>query len=841
MTGNNNKKFIRTLSYSSLKANKNRNLIAVLAIVLTAALFMALVTVYEGSQLSMQEQRLREAGTRFMVSVKGLSEEEAKILMKNPVFSLTGMERFAASAANPELKSMRTSVGWVSETVAENSFMKLEKGVYPAKENELACDSEVLRLLGLPEEIGTVFTLEYRVEDQVLSKEMKITGIWKGKKYEQSATLLVSQAFVEEALETCTDEESRSRSYNVRADFKEPGNISKQLQKVVEELGYNPHAKRGEEGFLIHHVKPVYAAESGVSKELLLGGIFIVALILLASYLIIYNIFKISVEKDIRLYGQLKTIGTSPKQIRYMIRRQGMLLSVVGIPVGLAAGCLLGNGFLPLVLANTMAQEAVFLAPRPWIWAVSALFTLLTVRISCSRPGKIAGRISPVEALKYHGERKSGKKQKRGKATGFPIAALAFGNLGRSKGKTCLVVLSLSLSMVLLNGILNFTGCMDQETYVQRNTASDFDVRSSLYLQTSSEESQKVVSDETAEFLKALPGVEDYGQVYLRMVPEEENTEENTEEPRELGRIIKRNGQETPKNPAVYDRNHMLFGYDENILKRVKVIEGELDYEKLCTGNYVVMMGFEDDSGNYIADASNSHAGDRIELEIEGQVKEYTVLAVVSAKAALVMSNSAGNYEAVVLAESVFLQMFPENKNPIHCIFDAAEGSFEELNDTVTALADSGRVSALTRLTEEEEFCELKDSYNIIGGIVSVIFGFIGFLNLVNVIFTGMLARQREFASMRSIGMTRKQLQRLLIYEGVSYALLAGVVSILLGGLVSLTAVRVFAEANWFTKYEFTVLPAAAAAFVCLLLAAGTSAVTDKLWNKGSAVEQLRQ
>ena len=60
-----------------------------------------------------------------------------------------------------------------------------------------------------------------------------------------------------------------------------------------------------------------------------------ILLILLAGYLVIYNIFKISVEKDIRLYGQLKTIGTSPRQIRYMIVRQGSVLSFVGIPAGL--------------------------------------------------------------------------------------------------------------------------------------------------------------------------------------------------------------------------------------------------------------------------------------------------------------------------------------------------------------------------------------------------------------------------------------------------------------------------------------------------------------------------
>ena len=105
-------------------------------------------------------------------------------------------------------------------------------------------------------------------------------------------------------------------------------------------MGYNPDAERGEEGFIIHHVNPVYETKSMDSGQTIVIMAVGVLLILLAGYLIIYNIFKISIEKDIRLYGQLKTIGTAPRQIRYMVSRQGMMLSLVGIPAGLVLdGC----------------------------------------------------------------------------------------------------------------------------------------------------------------------------------------------------------------------------------------------------------------------------------------------------------------------------------------------------------------------------------------------------------------------------------------------------------------------------------------------------------------------
>ena len=94
---------------------------------------------------------------------------------------------------------------------------------------------------------------------------------------------------------------------------------------------------------------------------------------------------------------------------------------------------------------------------------------------------------------------------------------------------------------------------------------------------------------------------------------------------------------------------------------------------------------------------------------------------------------------------------------------------------------------------------------------------------------------------MRSIGMTRKQLRRLFVYEGICYALLAAVIGTVVSGAASVTLVRTFAAGLWFTDYSFTVLPAAAVSLICLGIAAGVSAVADRLWNQGSIVEQLRE
>lgn len=413
---------------------------------------------------------------------------------------------------------------------------------------------------------------------------------------------------------------------------------------------------------------------------------------------------------------------------------------------------------------------------------------------------------------------------------------MAVGNLSRNKGKTVLVVLSISMSVVLLNSVLNYTGSMDKETFVRLRAVADFNVTNANFLKSASEDYLKVVDRNVAEDLRSLEHVTNFGRVYCYIQPEEEASESR----KDWAAVTRINQKEMSGSREEFEPVRMMYGFDENALARTKVIEGAIDYEKLCTGNYVIMQGYLDNWGQYNYEEQEFHAGDVIEAEIEGELREYTVMAVVG-EGALDMSYSMGGYESIVFAEPVFLEMFPSMPNPIRCVFDAEKGSFDEVNEQVNAIAERAGLSALTRLTDEAEFKVMQNTYNMIGIVVSVILGSIGILNLMNVIMTGVIARQREFASMRSIGMTRKQLQKLMVYEGTIYAAFAGAVGILFSAILSVTLIKSYVSGIWFMKYHFTVLPAVVVSALCLLLTAGISAMTDKVWNKRSIVELLRE
>lgn len=127
MLENNNKKYIKTLSDSCLKANKGRNTIAIFAITLTAILFMSLTTAFEGSSINIRNQLLRQSGTKFMVSIKNLTKEEAQQIVSYPEFTKAGVERYVSNVLNPELNYMTAIAGWADESAAQNSFRVLSE------------------------------------------------------------------------------------------------------------------------------------------------------------------------------------------------------------------------------------------------------------------------------------------------------------------------------------------------------------------------------------------------------------------------------------------------------------------------------------------------------------------------------------------------------------------------------------------------------------------------------------------------------------------------------------------------------------------------------------------
>jgi len=127
-----------------------------------------------------------------------------------------------------------------------------------------------------------------------------------------------------------------------------------------------------------------------------------------------------------------------------------------------------------------------------------------------------------------------------------------------------------------------------------------------------------------------------------------------------------------------------------------------------------------------------------------------------------------------------------------------------------------------------------------VGGLLGMIFGAAGVLNLVNTIITSILARRHEFATMQSIGMTARQLTRMMIWESVYYAIGACMAGLLLSVVLAFTVVKILISGIWYFTFHFTLVPAIIVCILLLLVAAMAPVIALKVFNKGSIVEKLR-
>lgn len=844
MLRNNNGKFIRTLSASCLKANKLRNLIAIFAIVLTTVLFTSVATVMEGSMQSIKDQLLRQSGSKFMLSVKYLTGEDCGRIAADPAFSETGVMQYLGRVQNEVLNKLEADLCWADESYLDGTFVKAETGRLPESADEILMDASALRLLGIPEQIGETVTLDYEVNGELRQRTMTLAGIYSGATGENHTSIFVSKIFMDKELENIpvtTGGTMCAGSYILGGSFLSSENLAGKRREVLLNAGFNPDALPNEDGYVVAAVSDAYGSSMSMDPGVVLGAGVMIIVIIFAGYLIISNVFRISVMKDMRMYGQLKTVGTSPKQLRRLLRRQANFLNLIGIPIGLVLGYLLGLVLLPVVMKATIYTDVQSLRPRLWVFVMAAVFAFVTVWISSNKPAKMMSKMSPIQALRYGGDEDSGRKQARGRESKARILQMAVSNIISNKRKTFLAVLSLSLSVLLFNSILNFTDSFDEKTYVEGQSGADFIVSNASF-GTGTESERYVLDREFLDAIQKRTDIKSNGAVYCYQASDDMGDEsaQHYDGIRTV-KINTVNGAPYPDARAM-ELGKMLYGFEPQLFGRCKVVRGVLDMDKLASGKYIVeATTFINNNKDYDADAFSLMPGDKVRGEIGGIVLEYEVLANVVIPYDLLYSSSMGEAASLVLPAEEYLRQFPETM-PIHYVMDAKENCFEDVDQFLKMYENQpqANISFSSRETVRAAFGVYKNTFSTTGLVLAVIFGIIGLLNLLNVTLTNAITRQREFAIMQSIGMTRRQLRRLFVLEGILYTVIADILSLVLAALLSVSAVRALTGAYWFCNYHFTVLPAAGLIPVFIVVAGAIALIIDRIWNGGSVVERLR-
>lgn len=837
-----NKKAIATLADKSFRANKTRNIIAVIAIALTTILFTSIFTMGIGTVESLQKATMRQAGGDGHAVLKYITQEQFDAVKDHSSIKEIAFDMaLCDSVENPELLKRHAEFWYNDATGLKLAFIQLEAGHVPEAENEVIMDSKTLELLGVPMELGAAVPLSLNIRGETITREFILCGWWQSDPVFNVGQIFASRAYVDAHLEElqCTYHEDYSMTGAISAYimFSNSTNLQAKLDKLLADSGFS--SVETDPNYLESNVNWAYLSTNfGMDAGTMVGLGCGLLLIVFTGYLIIYNIFQISIVRDIRFYGLLKTIGTTGHQLRQMIRRQALILSAIGIPIGLLLGFFSGKALVPLLMNNSSyAGSTVSVSPNPLIFIGSALFALGTVFISTLKPGRMAGRVSPIEAVRYT-EADLPKNGQKNSVNGAKMERMALSNVGRNKKRTLLVVISLSLSIVLLNTVVTLSGSIDMDKFLSKFSDTDFLIAHADYFNNDFYGKENELSEQMIEAVQALDGFEAGGRLYGGR--ENMFFAENSEDTVSINK-----SEEGYLYSAVY-------GLEQLPMARLELIDGEIDMEKLLSGDYILEGVGLDDNGRVEMDSAHYKVGATAVLHNwradpsapENQVDvshAYTVLGHVAIKTYTNCDRSLWGYTFYLPAETYkTLVDEPAVMSYAFNVEDskeaAAESFLKQYTDSVEPM-----MNYESKATTANSFSGMRNTVLLVGGALGGIIGLIGILNFINAVLTSIVARKKEFAMLESIGMTRRQLKKMLCYEGVYYAGLSGVCAVVLGVIVSLLVVRALCTQLWFLSYHMILWPLLVSIPVLLALGVAVPLAVHVATDRQSIVERLRE
>lgn len=458
----------KTLTRRSFAVNRMRNLIAVLAIALTAILFTSVTTIGIGTvqSLSLTMQMLKLS--RADAELHNMTEEQFKALQSADFIKEAGLRMPVGWLTNTSRHNVEFDV--MDETEAMLVFAFPSHGRFPQAENEIVTSDRALRDLGVEPEIGAEVTAAFTAHGKEYVLPMVVSG-WYQAVNDQVSYMVAGTGFRDANPDifqnTYGQDGELAGVYFSDIIVTSTLRLQERLDDFSRSQGGDPDDMEAENFLpgIVNRMK-----HPPIGGTVLAPGAFFLMLFIFCGYLLIYNVFDIAVMQDIRQYGLYRTIGMSRRQVRQLINRQALRLTCMGLPIGLLAGFFIGKSSLPVIMsvfAMEYSNIAVDVSPSPLIFAGAAALTALTVFLSTRKPIRAAADIPPIEAFRYV-EQDTGQKTTRHSRETAGVFQMARANLARNKRRSAFIVVSLMLCVVLFNCVETAAASLDVDKQIAR-------------------------------------------------------------------------------------------------------------------------------------------------------------------------------------------------------------------------------------------------------------------------------------------------------------------------------------------------------------------------------------
>mgnify|MGYP002549237424 CR=1 FL=1 len=848
MHANRNKSAVKRVEKGMMKANRTRNLFAVFAIVLTTFMITTVFSLGINYMENMKLMQVRTAGTTADVSLAMPTAEQEQQIKDLKYVKTVGTQYMVGSVAekNDEGRELSIALRYYDTTEWEKHYQEAIKdleGKYPVSENEIMLSEDALSQLGIKEpKLNMEIPLSYYDKNGQQEKTFTLSGYFHS--YTGTGRGFVSESYCKNAGYTMAEDGVLSLSLNKMPD---------DFLRIQRDVELNENQS-------FSGATSMKSSNGSVIVMVALLVFFIIG----SGYLLIYNVLYISISKDTRFYGLMKTLGTTQKQIKSLVKNQAVKFACIGIPIGIVLATAVSFGIVPLVLnegfeqgKSIMDAEVFF---HPSIYILSVIFSAVTVWIACNAPAKAAAKISPIEALKFQNFAPK-KTKSRNSTNGGKLRVMAFHNVFRDKKRAILVFMSLFMGITMILGVNGIIGSMNAENFIKEYMDYHFEYNDIQFQQPEQPNKEVPQFDEHfVEQIKQIDGIEnvDVQKTVWAGIDLDEAVLEGFMKIKYEDSSYKAEGQ----------------SYEQ----MVEVLKECADADEY--GCYITTL----DDDKVLEEYNAKHPDTPIDMEafkcgetaIAGRDTEYNApnTALVGKTLTLTADSTDGkatdfkiggafyaddykNNLSQGIGRRKYIQIIPDiifvseagmerlTKEPIISAIGVDINDFNDLeridselqaiNSTLTA----SEWQMQSAVNQKELFNQTFYSINLLGNGAAILLIVIGLINFVNVMLTGVVARKNEFAIMESIGTTKKQIMKILTLEGGIYAAISTLLIMTFGNAFLMLVANAVPNMADYAKFEYPVVLVISLIAAIFVICLSVPAIVYKATSDETVIERL--
>lgn len=782
-----------TLRY--LKQNKRRTLVTIIGIILATALICGIGNICTSFMDYQMRDQIKTSGS-FYATFTDIDKEKASVITKSSGVSEYGYKKDLGSIILDKKDSTSLDINVFDKNTINSFQITLKKGSYPKNESELIVTQALLNKWN--KKIGDKITLNL---GELIYDDM---GMISKLKNSQKTTFKIvgtldkapynSKLFAIAGFDINTV--NKNEKFDVSICTKNPKDIYKTAISIGKNIGLVQKDNPQDESYNYDEQANLYfkdieynegllrllgaSSYSNINITLLLIVGLVASLVIIATIATIYNSFSIAISERKKQFAILNSIGATKSQIMKFVFLEGFLVSIVGIPIGLLSGTVaidivfkVIKTFFKTSMFGELDLRVVF---SPIVLILSTLVILLTIFISALIPAINAAKISPLEAIKNSSNLKVGKikSSKLVKKIFKTEGELAYKNLRRNKGKFRITLFSLVISIVIF---ISFNGFVDM--FIEANQINYGSITNDLTLYENNlltkEEVQKTIDE-----LKKINGLKDVAidkGYNLNVHVDEKNINKDLRESLKQSRYVDMDNS----NYNFINSRLYIPGYFS--ISNIKLSEGKFDRKTAKAENGVILVRYSYQEslakkGKVVL--SNYKVGDTLNCTITSydsdgkeSAKEVKLKILAITDEILTGNNQYPETSFGVVAYDDLIPSLGITDDKSSSIYYVATNQEKSTRDEVKKVAEENNLSVIDSIDEAQKLEQTMNVMKIFVYGFIVVISLVSVTNIINTISTNINLRKREFAIIKSIGVTPQGFKKMIYMESILYGILS--------------------------------------------------------------------